>query len=137
MADHSEPWRPDRVSGAFKKRIDDLGDQLARHWTAAVVDAARDGYPYAYGAARLGAARSQLVEQIQHLDQCSSEGPLTDPIRALSDLDHAARAHPPGLARRPDLGPWPGGMDVNARHQLYQRPYPGAVPEPPSASMGI
>ena len=43
------------------ERIDQLDQQVAQHWTDAVIDAARDGHPTAYGTQRLQAARAHLA----------------------------------------------------------------------------
>src|SRR5579875_1674819 len=55
--ERANQWRDDR--------IDSLDDQLRISWAEAVLDAARDGYPTAYGTGRRRAARRTLINQIE------------------------------------------------------------------------
>jgi hypothetical protein len=119
--DQANTWRYQQIS--------DLQHQLDRHWTQAVVDAARDGHPTAYGGARLHAARRTLLERIETVTPRPEPGhpaasPLDDPLQALADLDRAikrAAAHSP---LRPVKHPRPPRPDPVEVHAGYQPPTP-------------
>jgi conjugative relaxase-like TrwC/TraI family protein len=132
--DQANAWRVERIY--------DLNHQLERHWTLAVLDAARDGYPAAHGIHRLRAARDTIFEQIQSLAYQSgprihleTPGALDDPLRALADLDAAVTkaASKPALRLAEPSRTSP--VDVYARrHALVS---PGYEPPAPSASIQI
>jgi hypothetical protein len=123
--DQNNQWR--------RQRIRQLEAQLDRHWTVAVIDAVRDGHPYAYGLAPLRQARQTLIDQINTGTGPPNRGPanptdrIGDPLQALADLDNstkqAAAAPDSQLARRLDAS-------VRARYQTLQH-HP-AAPAPPS-----
>jgi hypothetical protein len=140
LARHANGVTFDQANWWRVERIHDLDDQLERHWTLAVLDAAKDGYPAAHGVHRLQAARNAILEQIETLaDQSSprvhleTATPLDDPLRALADLDRAvtdAATKPTVKLAEPRRTP---RVDVHARHLAYiQADY-----EPPAPSAGI
>jgi hypothetical protein len=78
--------------------IESLEAHLKLHWSQAVLDAASDGHPVAYGTARLQAARNTLIDQIENLAAhpvtSQPEQPadsISDPLFALRELDRAIR----------------------------------------------
>jgi conjugative relaxase-like TrwC/TraI family protein len=88
--DHGNHWRTER--------IEHLRRQLDQHWSAAVVAAARDGHPHAYGQLHLRDACAQLKDQIRNPGDpdaapAESGAPSTigDPVRALQDLEQAVK----------------------------------------------
>jgi hypothetical protein len=86
--DRANQWRHDRIH--------QLEQNLNHHWTTAVLDAARDGYPNVYGPSRLKAVREDLINQVERLGQPHNVCPrVSDPLRALADLERAMREHPP------------------------------------------
>ena len=46
------------------ERLEELTERIGRIWTDAVIQAARDGHPAAYGTNRLHAARDGLAKRI-------------------------------------------------------------------------
>jgi conjugative relaxase-like TrwC/TraI family protein len=135
--DQANTWR--------HQRIRDLQHALERHWAQAVLDAAKDGHPGAYGAARLQAARHTIIEQVEHLADLPAPPPdrhpttpLDDPLQALADLDQAIRqaADHPGprpvqtrRAARPDHHSVP----VQHQHLVHADHHPTA----PSAGIQL
>jgi conjugative relaxase-like TrwC/TraI family protein len=125
--DQSNQWR--------LEHIESLEAHLKLHWSQAVLEAARDGHPAAYGIARLEAARNTLIDQIENLTAYratrQSEQPadsISDPLVALRDLDRAIRkaaeqhplrfvetAHP--QRHQPHHA---HGLDIHHQQQLYQ-----------------
>jgi conjugative relaxase-like TrwC/TraI family protein len=67
------------------ERITDLESQLRDHWTNAVVVAARDGDPLAYGGSLLRSAREQLVARASEAVRASATQARAD----LAELDAA------------------------------------------------
>jgi hypothetical protein len=102
---HDDLIRQQQAGGAFDYanhwragRIDHLRQQLDQHWTSAVVSAARDGHPHAYGQWHLRDACAQLKGQIRNPDNPDAapaeSGKLStigDPGRALQDLEQAVK----------------------------------------------
>jgi hypothetical protein len=130
----------DQVNACRAERIRALEDDLQRHWTLAVLDAARDGFPAAHGIDRLQAARSTILTHIETLADSAGRvpphetpSPLDDPLRALADLDRAVTqaANKPALRlvepRRISH------VDVHGRHHAFIQ----AGYEPPAPSAGI
>jgi len=129
-------WRHDRMA--------QLEHTLNSHWTTAVLGAARDGHPYAYGPNRLKAARADLIDHVEQLGQpATGRSPVTDPLQALADLDRAVREHPPTAPprrtnsmthRRPFSRP-----DVHRTRQMYQHlsQTEPVGPAPPSRSIDL
>jgi conjugative relaxase-like TrwC/TraI family protein len=126
--DRSNQWRAVRVN--------DLDTDLNLYWTQAVLDAARDGHPAAYGKQRLLAARHTLIEQIEHLSQrptpSQQEEPanrIADPLMALRDLDRAIKEaveepvlHLVEPVRPHRYQPFPEpGLDVRRQHRAYRQ----------------
>jgi conjugative relaxase-like TrwC/TraI family protein len=124
--DRANQWRHDRINH--------LEHQLDLYWANAVLDAARDGHPVAYGKQRLQAARQTIIEQIETVadrpahGQPHQPGPqIDDPLRALTNLNRSVQQ----AAQRPDLqfvelprprrqhrmDPWP---NIHAQHIAYQ-----------------
>jgi hypothetical protein len=130
--DQAEAWRAERIH--------ELNHELERHWTLAVLDAARDGYPAAHGVSRLQAARGSILDRIETLPERNSSTiqsetttPLDDPLRALADLDRAVTKAASKPALRLAKPPRPSRVDVYARrHTFIQAGY-----EPPAPSAGI
>jgi conjugative relaxase-like TrwC/TraI family protein len=130
--DQANAWRTERIR--------ELHHQLERHWTVAVLDAARDGYPAAHGIPRLRAARGTILDRIETLPERNSltirsetPTPLDDPARALADLDRAVTEAASRPALRLAEPPRPSRVDVYAgRHAFIQAGY-----EPPAPSAGI
>jgi hypothetical protein len=111
-------------------------------WAQAVLDAARDGHPAAYGKARLQAARSTLIDQIEHLaehpDHPKEEGqasPIPDPLVALRELDQAIKqaVEEPALRRvEPARSTPPGALPpAGARHLPATPGLPAGPPTRP------
>jgi conjugative relaxase-like TrwC/TraI family protein len=136
--DQTNQWRHDSIEA--------LDAQLKLYWTQAVLDAARDGHPAAYGKARLQAARHTLIEQIENLASGPAPsqpqepvGAIADPLLALRDLDRAIKqaAEQPALRlvepvrshRHQALSEV--GLDIHQQHQAYQQLYQ------PGPSIGI
>jgi hypothetical protein len=114
------------------QRIDELNMQLELYWARAVLDAARDGHPAAYGKQRLQSVRNTLIDQIESLaagPEVRTADSIADPLMALGDLDRAIRdtVEQPALqlaepARPHRHQPVPGlGLDVHQQHQAYQQ----------------
>jgi hypothetical protein len=132
LFDQANAWRVEHIRN--------IEDKLQRHWTQAVLDAARDGYPAAHGIDRLQAARSTILTYIE--TQADSAGrvppretssPLDDPLRALADLDRAVTqaANKPALRLvEPRRMP---RVDVHGQHHAFIQ----AGYEPPAPSAGI
>ncbi|MGH8921932.1 MAG: hypothetical protein ACRD0H_26915, partial [Actinomycetes bacterium] len=134
--DRTNQWRAERVS-----QLDHQADQ---QWTAAVVSAARDGHPHAYGTGHLRAARRALAAQINVAAKIAApvggQTPTAvgDPLRALADIDRAvadtASAPTPQLARR--LTPAATRPSVHQGHhhpvQAPQAAAPAPAPRPPT-----
>jgi hypothetical protein len=78
--DQSNRWRVER--------IEQLRAQLEQHWMAAVVSAARDGHPGAYGEVHLRAAREHLV-RLMLTPSAPSPAGVGDPELALQDVHRA------------------------------------------------
>ena len=128
------------------QRINELNTQLELYWARAVLDAARDGHPAAYGQQRLAVARNTLIDQIENLAAVPPPGPrvrttdsIADPVMALRDLDRAIRdavEEPalqlvePARPRRHQRAPHPG-LDIHQQHQAYQQQYE------PGPSIGV
>jgi hypothetical protein len=114
--DRDNRWRNDRIV--------QLEQTLSRHWTAAVLGAARDGYPHAFGHSRLKSARADLIDQVEQLGQpTTGRSPVTDSLEALADLDRAVREHPPTAPPRRANSTMPGRQptrpDVHRTRQMY------------------
>jgi conjugative relaxase-like TrwC/TraI family protein len=132
--DQANAWRVEHI------RM--LDDELQRHWTLAVLDAARDGYPAAHGIQRLQAARNTILDQIEALAGQSvprlrhePPNPLDDPLQALADLDRAVTeaANKPAMRlAEPRHVP---RVDVHSRHQAFVQS--GYYPPAPSAGIEI
>jgi len=134
--DTDNRWRHDRIA--------QLEQTLNRHWTNAVLVAARDGHPNTYGPSRLKAARADLIDQVEHLGQpATARLAVTDPLRALANLDRAVREHPPTPPARPANArtPWqqPSRPDVHRTRQMHQHlSQPQSVGSaPPSRSIDL
>jgi hypothetical protein len=134
--DRDNRWRHDR--------IDQLEQTLKRHWTTAVLGAARDGHPHAYGPSRLKAARADLIDQVEQLGQPATvRSPVTDPLQALADLDRAVREHPPTPPPRRANSTMPGRQptrpDAHRTRQMYQHfsQTQSSGPAPPSRSIDL
>ncbi len=136
----------DRANQWRTERLQDLDTHLALYWTQAVLDAARDGHPAAYGKHHLQAARHTIIDQIEDLPERSGPSQpeqdphrIADPLVALRDLDRAIRdaAEQPALqltepARPHRHQPFPDlGLDIHQQHQAYQQLYE------PGPSIGI
>jgi hypothetical protein len=130
--DQANVWRTEQIR--------ELHHQLERHWTLAVLDAARDGYPAAHGIPRLRAARGTILDRIETLPDRNSltirsdtPTPLDDPVRALADLDRAVTEAASRPALRLAEPPRTSRVDVYAgRHAFIQAGY-----EPPASTAGI
>jgi conjugative relaxase-like TrwC/TraI family protein len=132
--DQANQWR--------QERIEALEHQLRLYWAKAVLDAARDGYPAAYGKQRLQATRQTIIEEIETLaDPPVTRQPLQpgerieDPLRALADLDRAivegserpdVKVVEPIKPHRHRMDPWPN--DIHCQHMLHQQLYPTEGP---------
>ena len=134
--DRDNRWRADRIV--------QLEQTLSRHWITAVLGAARDGHPHAYGPSRLKSARADLIDQIEQLGQpATARSPLTDPLQALADLDRAVREHPPTPPPRRANSTMPGRQptrpDVHRTRQMYQHfsQTQSSGPAPPSRSIDL
>ncbi len=75
------------------ERLDQLQNQLDRHWTDAVIQAARDGHPTAYGTQLLYVARRDLAKEINDGQAVADSGPPVD-VDAIRDLQMLDRAIP-------------------------------------------
>ena len=75
------------------ERLDQLQNQLDRHWTDAVIQAARDGHPTAYGTQLLYVARRDLAKEINDGQAVADSGPPVD-FDAIRDLQMLHRAIP-------------------------------------------
>jgi conjugative relaxase-like TrwC/TraI family protein len=136
--DKANQWRT--------QQIEALNTELELYWARAVLDAARDGHPAAYGKQRLAYARNTLIDQIENPAAKPAAGPpartadsIADPLMALRDLDRAIRA----VAEEPPLHlveparphrhqPAPQlGFGVHEQHHAYQQQYE------PGPSIGI
>ncbi len=125
--DQDNQWRVQRITA--------LEHQVDLRWAEAVLDAARDGYPAAYGKQRLQSARQAIVDQIETLADRPSrsqphqpDGRLDDPMRDLADLDRAIvqAAQQPDLKlvepikpRRHRMDRWP--QDTHYQHRLQEQ----------------
>lgn len=134
--DRDNRWRADRIV--------QLEQTLSRHWITAVLGAARDGHPHAYGPSRLKSARVDLIDQIEQLGQpATARSPLTDPLQSLADLDRAVREHPPTPPPRRANSTMPGRQptqpDVHRTRQMYQHfsQTQSSGPPPPSRSIDL
>lgn len=124
--DRANQWRYDRINH--------LEHQLDLYWANAVLDAARDGHPVAYGKQRLHAARQTIVEQVEGMTDRPAPGEphqprpqIDDPLRALADLDRSVQqaAERPALPfveparprRQHRMEPWP---NIHEQHIAYQ-----------------
>lgn len=134
--DRDNQWRHDCIT--------QLEQTLSRHWTTAVLGAARDGHPNAYGPSRLNAVRADLADQIERLGQPASDAlRVTDPLQALADLDRAVREHqpaPPPRRAKPVRSQRPlSRHDIQRTRQMYQHlsqtQSNGPVPRPPSIDL--
>ncbi len=107
-------------------RIEQLDQRLAQHWTDAVIDAARDGHPTAYGTQRLQAARAHLAARAPS----ASETPPPEAGRDLQLLDHALhhlvqqRARHLATRTRPPVDPSVHHQAEHATHLGYTSPTP-------------
>lgn len=122
-----------------------MEQQVDQQWTAAVVSAARDGHPHAYGTGHLRAARQALSAQINTADPAGApiagQAPaaVEDPLRALADIDHAvtdaASAPAPQLARR--LTPAATRPSASLGHHPVQvaQAAPAPSPRPPTIQL--
>jgi conjugative relaxase-like TrwC/TraI family protein len=116
--DHANHWRTERIRH--------LDEQLEQHWTAAVVSAARDGHPHAYGRLHLRDARAQLKEQIRNPGNpdaapagSSTLFTIGEPGRALQDLEEAVKlsAELPTLRLTPtQVPPLSGHPNMHEEH---------------------
>jgi len=116
--EQANQWRVERIA--------QLDNQLDDYWAEAVLSAARDGHPAAYGMPRLHGARWTIIGHIETAanqtspnSTLSTTPALEDPLRALADLDRAvidaaaaarARSRPtlaglPNHNRRPCASP--------------------------------
>jgi hypothetical protein len=126
----------DKANRWRAKRVTDLDTHLNLYWAHAVVDAARDGHPAAYGKQRLQTARRTLIDQIEHLAERPAPSQprqeadrIADPLVALRDLDQTIEqaAEDPALrlvepVRPHRYEPFPGlGLDVHQQSQAYQQ----------------
>jgi hypothetical protein len=128
----------DRANRWRVERIHDLNQQLERHWTLAVLDAARDGYPAAHGIHRLQAARDTILDRIGTLPERNSstvqhETPLDDPLRALADLDRAVTKAATKPALRLAEPAYTSRAHVYGRRHAFTE----AGYEPPAPAAGI
>ncbi|MGH9095380.1 MAG: hypothetical protein ACRDXE_09495, partial [Acidimicrobiales bacterium] len=132
--DGTNQWRLERVS--------QLDHQVDQQWTAAVVGAARDGHPHAYGTGHLRAARQALIAQINTADigrTPAGHAPafIGDPLQALADIDRAVtdatRVPTPQLAQRL-TAPAPIRPSVSLGHHPVSVPQatPAPTPRPPT-----
>ncbi len=116
--DHDNQWRVERIT--------ELDEHLARHWTDAVIGAARDGHPTAYGTQRLQAARAHLAARAPS----ASDTPLPAAIRDLQLLDHAIhdlvqqRAQLIAARTRTPAGPSLHHQPEHAAHLEHPSPTP-------------
>ncbi len=107
------------------ERIEQLDQQVAQHWTEAVIDAARDGHPTAYGTQRLQAARAHLAARAPS----GGDTPQPEAGRDLRLLDHAIhdlvqqRARHLATRARPPVGP-SVHQPEHATHLGYMPPTP-------------
>ena len=132
--DRENQWRHDRLA--------QLDQALNRKWTTAVLGAARDGHPNAYGPNRLKAARGDLISQVEQLGQRGSSAlAVNDPLRALADLDRAVREHPPTPRPRQANPPrrQPTRLDIHRTRQMYQHfsQTKSVGPPPPRSSIDL
>jgi hypothetical protein len=108
------------------ERIEQLDQQLAQHWTDAVIDAARDGHPTAYGTGRLQAARAHLATRTPS----GPNLPRPEAGRDLRLLDHAIhdliqqRARHLTARTRPPVDPSVNHQSEHAAHLGYTSPTP-------------
>ncbi len=103
-AEHTRREQFDLANQWRVERIAQLDEQLAQHWTEAVIDAARDGHPTAYGTQRLQAARAHLATRAPLGGDTPAPAARSD-LRLLDQAIHdlvqqrarhlAARARPP------------------------------------------
>ncbi len=115
--DLANRWRVERIA--------QLDQQLAKHWTEAVIDAARDGHPTAYGTTRLQAARAHLAARAPS----GSDTPAPADVGDLRLLDQAIhdlvqqRARHLATRARPPVGP-SVHQPEHATHLGYMPPTP-------------
>ncbi len=108
------------------ERIAQLDEQVAKHWTDAVIDAARDGHPTAYGTQRLQAARAHLATRAP----VGGDTPAPAASSDLRLLDHAIhdliqqQARHLATRARPPVG--------RSVHQPEHAPHLGYMPPTPS-----
>ena len=108
------------------ERIEQLDQQLAQHWTGAIIDAARDGHPTAYGTRRLQAARAHLATR----PPSGSDTPAPAAISDLQLLDQAihdlVQQRARHLTARPRslAGPTVHRQPEHAAHLDYAAPTP-------------
>ncbi len=133
--DQDHQWRHDRIGA--------LEHQLELYWAKAVLDAARDGYPAAYGKHRLRTADTPSSTRSRpsptDLPPASRTSQAirstTHPLRALADLDRAIvqAGERPGVTlvepikpHRHQMDPWP--TDIHQQHMLHGQLYPTEGP---------
>ena len=120
--EHDNAWR--------HEHLEVLDQRLARHWTDAVVAAAREGHPHVYGPGRLATARRFLCHQLGTAAPSRTPAPgpgaevVSDPARALADLDTAVATARTGT--RTGTRPAP-----TRRRSPGAWPTPGLAPAPP------
>ena len=115
------------------ERIEQLDQQVAQHWTDAVIDAASDGHPTAYGTTRLQAARAHLAARAPS----GSETPQPEAGRDLQLLDHAIRDLIQQRARYLATRPRPPA-GATLHQQSQHAAHVGHIPPTPSGpNLGI
>lgn len=141
-----------QASGPSRRRHTRLEARLGDYWAEAVLDAARDGHPAAYGKSHLVSARQTIIDHIERLAEASpadrarqpTDG-LGDPLRALADLDRAikrAAAQPSLRLVEPPTHRWPQrglGVDMHQQHLVHQQhsAYEQLYPSEPSAGIEL
>ena len=133
--DEANQWRHHRIA--------QLDDQLGEQWTAAVVSAARDGYPHAYGPDHLRAARQTLLDRLSPTTPAgaprSDSGTIGDPRPGARRprRRRRARRHPPALPVHPAGRPSRPRRPGDPRRPPARRPdgLPRGVSIPGGASL--
>ncbi len=119
--DYAHGWRIDRIAA--------IDGQLRHHWANAVLSAARQDDPLAYGHDRLRDARDTFAADLRRLDNQRSDGPSPAVRRALAQLGHE-------LPEPPDLGDAASAQRAEVRSALRTLDSALAAIEPPGPSPG-
>jgi len=121
--DQANEWRTER--------IDQLRLQLEQQWAAAVVSAASDSHPLAYGLEHLRAVREHLVTQILTQSAPTPAG-VGDPQLALQDLHQAIDAHTAEILAR-HLMDFHAQLEIERWEPVFDAEAHGRPKPPPPA----